>query len=84
MRQRKRYAGIFSESTRAIQDRDHVTAENRADCARAGARITLGSWLPKLRQPNQVGLSDLLDFVRPRHRMVLTTFRRTARCRARP
>ena len=22
-----------------------------------------------------VGLSDLLDFVRPRHRMVLTTFR---------
>src|ERR1700721_1267282 len=30
---------------------------------------------PKIATAEAVGLSDLLDFVRPRHRMVLTTFR---------
>jgi len=30
---------------------------------------------PKIATAEKVGLSDLLDFVRPRHRMVLTTFR---------
>ena len=30
---------------------------------------------PKIATAEVVGLSDLLDFVRPRHRMVLTTFR---------
>ncbi|WP_428342655.1 PPOX class F420-dependent oxidoreductase [Mycobacterium sp.] len=30
---------------------------------------------PKMATAEQVGLSELLDFVRPRHRMVLTTFR---------
>src|SRR6202011_3458489 len=29
----------------------------------------------KFATADEVGLSDLLDFVRPRHRMVLTTFR---------
>jgi PPOX class probable F420-dependent enzyme len=30
---------------------------------------------PKIATAEEVGLSELLDFVRPRHRMVLTTFR---------
>jgi PPOX class probable F420-dependent enzyme len=30
---------------------------------------------PKIATANVVGLSELLDFVRPRHKMVLTTFR---------
>ncbi len=30
---------------------------------------------PKIATAETVGLSELLDFVRPRHRMVLTTFR---------
>ena len=30
---------------------------------------------PKIATAEQVGLSELLDFVRPRHRMVLSTFR---------
>lgn len=30
---------------------------------------------PKIATADVVGLSELLDFVRPRHRMVLTTFR---------
>jgi PPOX class probable F420-dependent enzyme len=30
---------------------------------------------PKIATAEKVGISELLDFVRPRHRMVLTTFR---------
>lgn len=35
----------------------------------------VGFMAPKIATAEAVSLSDLLDFVRPRHRMVLTTFR---------
>lgn len=39
---------------------------------------------PKIATANVVGLSELLDFVRPRHRMVLTTFRADASLQSSP
>jgi PPOX class probable F420-dependent enzyme len=39
---------------------------------------------PKIATANVVGLSELLDFVRPRHKMVLTTFRADASLQSSP
>ena len=40
-----------------------------------GAPGYLDVMAPKIATAEKVGISELLDFVRPRHRMVLTTFR---------
>jgi PPOX class probable F420-dependent enzyme len=38
----------------------------------------------RIAQADTVGMSDLLDFIRPRHRMVLTTFRRDGSLQSSP
>jgi PPOX class probable F420-dependent enzyme len=39
---------------------------------------------PRIATANVVGFSELLDFIRPRHRMVLTTFRADASLQSSP
>ena len=39
---------------------------------------------PKIATANVVGFSELLDFIRPRHKMVLTTFRADASLQSSP
>ena len=42
---------------------------------RLGCRATLGHMARKYATADRVGETELLDFIRPRHHMVLTTFR---------